>query len=168
MTVKPLRQAAPALDFGGDLQRQLQPTRNAQSPRLLHPRHQSLGRPYPGCTSQRSLLAVLEELTTAVQSLTTALVGEDPQGLTWGPEGSGALPHQEPVAPGGLTPEEEAQLIAELTDSWDAPWYDLSVVELRSLLRDLPIDRSALPRPIEVMRRQELLDALQTLPAASW
>ena len=40
----------------------------------------------------------------------------------------------------------------------------LSVVELRSLLRELPIDRSALPRPIEVMRRHELLDALNTLP----
>ena len=162
MTLKPLRQTAPAPAFGGDLQRQLQPTRNPQSPRLLHRR--SLGRSYPGCTSQRSLFAVLEELTTAVQTLTSALIGEEPQGLTWGPGGSGAMPHQEPQAPGGLTPEEEAQLIAELTDPWDAPWYDLSVVELRSLLRDLPIDRSALPRPIEVMRRQELLDALNTLP----
>jgi hypothetical protein len=167
MTVKPLRQVAPAPAFGGDLQRQVQPSRNPQSPRLLQPRHQSLGRPYPGC-SQRSLVTVMEELTAAVQTLTAALVGEDPQGLTWGPEGSGAMPHQEPLAPACLTPEEEAQLIAELTDPWEAPWYDLSVVELRSLLRDLPIDRSALPRPIEVMRRHELLDALQTLPAASW
>jgi hypothetical protein len=142
-----------------------------------HQRHQGqrphlqarspFARPYPGCR-QRSLVTVIEELTAAVQTLTSALVGDDPQGLTWGPEGSGGLTQQEPLIQGGLTPEEEAQLIAELTDSWDAPWYDLSVVELRSLLRDLPIDRSALPRPIEVMRRHELLDALQTLPATSW
>jgi hypothetical protein len=109
-------------------------------------------------------LSVLEELTTAVQTLTAALVGEVPVAPIWSTEGAGALPQQEPLAPGGLTPEEEAQLIAELTDPWDAPWHDLSVVELRSLLRDLPIDRSGLPRPIEVMRRHELLDALNTLP----
>jgi hypothetical protein len=122
-----------------------------------------LGRTYPGC-SHRSLITVIEQLTAAVQTLTTALVGEDPQGLTWGPESSGALPQPEPLAPACLTPEQEAQLIADLTDPWDAPWHDLSVVELRSLLRDLPIDRSALPRPIEVMRRHELLNALNTIP----
>jgi hypothetical protein len=110
----------------------------------------------------------MEELTTAVQTLTAALVGEDPLCLLAAHEGSGALPQQEPLTPACLTPEQEAQLIADLTDPWEAPRHDLSVVELRSLLRDLPIDRSALPRPIEVMRRHELLDALQTLPAASW
>jgi hypothetical protein len=50
----------------------------------------------------------------------------------------------------------------------DAPWLDLSVVELRALLRDLPIDRNALPAPIEYLRRHELLDALQRLPATCW
>jgi hypothetical protein len=50
----------------------------------------------------------------------------------------------------------------------DAPWLDLSVVELRALLRDLPIDRCALPAPIEYHRRHELLDALQRLPATCW
>ncbi len=50
----------------------------------------------------------------------------------------------------------------------DAPWLDLSVVELRALLRDLPIDRNALPAPIEYLRRHELLEALQRLPATCW
>lgn len=32
--------------------------------------------------------------------------------------------------------------------------------ELRALIRDLPIDRTSLPAPIELMRRQELIEAL--------
>ena len=42
-------------------------------------------------------------------------------------------------------------------------WADWSVVELRAMLRSLPIDRRELPAPIEKLRRQELLDALQQL-----
>jgi hypothetical protein len=69
---------------------------------------------------------------------------------------------------GVLTPEQEAQIVADATELWDTPWEALSVVELRALLRDLPIDRSALPAPIEYLRRHELLDALLTLPAIAW
>ncbi|MCP9815200.1 hypothetical protein KBY76_00785 [Synechococcus sp. GreenBA-s] len=46
-------------------------------------------------------------------------------------------------------------------------WEDLSVVELRALLRSYPIDRSSLPAPIEVLRRGELLEALSQLQAMS-
>jgi hypothetical protein len=49
------------------------------------------------------------------------------------------------------------------TDSWDWPWDQMSVVELRALLRCYPIDRSALPAPIELLRRDELLAALHEL-----
>ena len=35
------------------------------------------------------------------------------------------------------------------------PWHDLSVQELRALVRDLPIDRSSLPAPIELMLLEE-------------
>lgn len=49
------------------------------------------------------------------------------------------------------------------TDSWDWPWNQMSVVELRGLLRCYPIDRSALPAPIELLRRDELLAALHQL-----
>jgi hypothetical protein len=49
------------------------------------------------------------------------------------------------------------------TDSWDWPWDQMSVVELRALLRCYPIDRTALPAPIELLRRDELLTALHEL-----
>ncbi len=39
-------------------------------------------------------------------------------------------------------------------------WDELSVLELRSLLRSVPIDRSSLPAPIELLRRRELVQAL--------
>lgn len=45
----------------------------------------------------------------------------------------------------------------------DEHWDELSVVELRALLRSLPVDRRSLPAAIEVMRRQELLEALRQL-----
>jgi len=48
-------------------------------------------------------------------------------------------------------------------DPETTPWDDLSVVELRSLLRCYPIDRRHLPAPIEVMRRHELITALNAL-----
>ena len=47
----------------------------------------------------------------------------------------------------------------------DTPWDQLSVVELRALLRDYPIDRTSLPAPIENMRRAELVEALRQLGA---
>jgi hypothetical protein len=51
----------------------------------------------------------------------------------------------------------------ETTDSWDWPWDQMSVVELRALLRSCPSDRTALPAPIELLRRDELLAALHEL-----
>ena len=173
--------------LGGDLQRQAQAANGLQRSRL-----HSLVRPFPGACHQRSLLAVMEELTDTVRLLTTALMGEAPWALeapglpdpledeglasTDGAPSSSPLPlQQEPLAQtpspsmaGELTPEQEAQLVAEATELWDTPWEALSVVELRALLRDLPIDRSALPAPIEFLRRHELLDALLTLPAMTW
>jgi hypothetical protein len=47
----------------------------------------------------------------------------------------------------------------------ESPWDDLSVVELRALLRDYPIDRCSLPAPIENLRRAELLEALRQVEA---
>ncbi len=148
---------------------------------MLH-RHQSQGRPYPGCTSQRSLLAVMEELSEAVRVLTSALVGDPPMGLPEpiedegpagsDPSGSCSLPLQpEPVHPNAevaLTPEREQEIVAEAMELWDTPWEHLSVAELRALLRTLPIDRRALPAPIENLRRHELVEALLHLPAVCW
>ena len=44
-------------------------------------------------------------------------------------------------------------------------WDELSVVELRSLLRSYPIDRTSLPAPIELLRRSELIEALNQIQA---
>ena len=52
-------------------------------------------------------------------------------------------------------------------DPWTCPWDELSVVELRSLLRCYPIDRRRLPAPIELLRRSELIEALSELQEAT-
>ena len=44
-------------------------------------------------------------------------------------------------------------------------WDELSVVELRSLLRSYPIDRTSLPAAIERLRRSELIEALSQIQA---
>ena len=44
-------------------------------------------------------------------------------------------------------------------------WDELSVVELRALLRSYPIDRTSLPAPIELLRRGELIEALSQIQA---
>jgi hypothetical protein len=91
----------------------------------------------------------MEELTDTLRVLTTALVGEVP-------------------CPGGLSPEQEEAIAADALELLDTPWEHLSVVELRALLRALPIDRTALPAPIEFLRRHELVEALLHLPAVCW
>jgi hypothetical protein len=53
------------------------------------------------------------------------------------------------------------------SDLWSCPWDELSVQELRSLLRDYPIDRRSLPAPIELLRRSELIEALSQLQELS-
>ena len=45
------------------------------------------------------------------------------------------------------------------------PWDDPPVVELRSLLRSYPIDRTSLPPAIERLRRNELIEALNQIQA---
>jgi hypothetical protein len=47
----------------------------------------------------------------------------------------------------------------------DTPWERLSVPELRALLREVPIDRSSLPAPIENLRRAELVETLRQVQA---
>jgi hypothetical protein len=54
---------------------------------------------------------------------------------------------------------------ARCTPNLNTLWEELSVVELRSLLRSYPIDRSSLPAPIELLRRNELIEALNQIQA---
>ena len=44
-------------------------------------------------------------------------------------------------------------------------WDELSVHQLRNVLRDFPIDRSSLPTTIEHLRRSELIEALNQIQA---
>ena len=51
------------------------------------------------------------------------------------------------------------------TSSSSPLWDELSVVELRSLLRSYPIDRTSLPAPIELLRRSKIIEALNQIQA---
>jgi hypothetical protein len=112
-----------------------------------------LRRPGAPATSDvpRTLLEAIDELTAAIALLIAALGGSEA-----------------PAAPATVGPPNEAEIVAEATDLWDTPWESLSVCELRALLRDLPIDRSTLPAPIELLRRNELIEALNQLQSLEW
>jgi hypothetical protein len=101
--------------------------------------------------SPQTLLQAIDELTGAISLLVEALGG------------STFL-----STPAPLSPADEARIVEEATDLWDTPWESLSVRELRALLRDLPIDRSTLPAPIELLRRNELIEALNQLQSLEW
>jgi hypothetical protein len=99
----------------------------------------------------RTLLEAIDELTAAIALLVDALGGAS-----------------FPSTPAPLGSADEARIVEEATDLWDTPWESLSVCELRALLRDLPIDRSTLPAPIELLRRNELIEALNQLQSLEW
>ena len=66
--------------------------------------------------------------------------------------------------------EEECTTAAEAHSPRCVPnlsplWDELSVVELRSLLRSYPIDRTSLPAAIERLSRSELIEALNQIQA---
>jgi hypothetical protein len=71
-------------------------------------------------------------------------------------------PSQPPPVPGGRG--RHLRLVPPAGNG-DTPWDRLSVVELRALLRDYPIDRTSLPAPIENLRRAELIEALRQIGA---
>ena len=131
------------------------------------------GRPWPH--QPRTLLAAIEELNACVRGLTAALVG-DTDGVSHQPLhqppavdfDSEAAALAEANAEAEAAAAAEAEAIEAATEHWDAPWHDLSVRELRAMVRDLPIDRSSLPAPIELMRRSELLEALNQVQDLSW
>ncbi len=99
----------------------------------------------PGRTAPRSasLVEAIDGLTAAVSQLAERLGPPEPPPA---PPGRGR--HLR-VVPSAGEPE--------------APWNALSVVELRALLRDYPIDRTSLPAPIENLRRAELVEALRQM-----
>ncbi len=92
-----------------------------------------------------SLVEAIEGLRQAVTLLAERLGPPQPP-----PVPSGRGRHLRLVPPGG---------------TGDTPWDQLSVLELRALLRDYPIDRTSLPAPIENLRRAELIEALRQIGA---
>jgi hypothetical protein len=94
-----------------------------------------------------SLVAAIDGLTAAVSLLAERL------GPPQGPP---------PPTPGGRG---RHLRVVPPTGEAESPWDDLSVVELRALLRDYPIDRTSLPAPIENLRRAELVEALRQVQA---
>ncbi len=72
-----------------------------------------------------------------------------------------------PAAPAPTTPGGRGRHLRVVphAGNGDTPWDGLSVVELRALLRDYPIDRTSLPAPIENLRRAELIEALRQIGA---
>ena len=105
-----------------------------------------------------SLLQSIDGLMQQLGQLQALLVGEPPQA-----EQPPTTP-PDPQSTAGSHPEDpECPFGPDYDSTWDAPWDELSVVELRSLLRCYPIDRRSLPAPIEGLRRDELIAALHQL-----
>jgi hypothetical protein len=113
----------------------------------------------PNCTInqaaelQTSLLQAISGLTQLVSQLSqqfpinqAAITAAEP----WMEERAGTATQS--VTP-ACTPN--------LTTLWD----ELSVHQLRNVLRDFPIDRSSLPAPIEYLRRSEVIEALNQIQA---
>ena len=120
-----------------------------------HGKQPNGGAPEPPASG--SLVAAIDGLTQAVALLAERLGSPQPPTAplppSAGPGGRGR--HLRLVQP---SPESEGE----------SPWDQLSVVELRALLRDYPIDRTSLPAPIENLRRAELVEALRQLGALGY
>jgi hypothetical protein len=102
---------------------------------------------------QGALLQAITGLTQLVSQLSSQF-----------PISQAAIPAAEPWM------EERATEVSETHTQRCVPnlsplWDELSVVELRSLLRSYPIDRSSLPAAIERLRRSELIEALNQIQA---
>ena len=135
----------------------------------------------PTAVSGGSLLHTISALLEQLAEL-QSLLGAEPCGAPPRPAGRRApgttgsgyssspsrrcRPTPAPAAAPAASRWQDAPFCADDTDpteSWDWPWDQMSVVELRALLRCYPIDRTALPVPIELLRRDELLAALHEL-----
>jgi hypothetical protein len=118
-----------------------------------HGKQPNGGAPEPPASG--SLVAAIDGLTQAVALLAERL----------GPSGPPSAPL--PPSPPHGSRERHLRLV-ELAGENESPWDQLSVVELRALLRDYPIDRTSLPAPIENLRRAELVEALRQLGALGY
>ena len=109
-----------------------------------------------------SELAATELQSALLQAITglTQLVSQLSQQFPIGQAAAAAEPWME-ERPAASAAQRASYCPVNLSPLWD----ELSVVELRSLLRSYPIDRSSLPAPIELLRRSELIEALNQIQA---
>ncbi len=117
------------------------------------------------CTSTSSCSAnQAAELQSALLQAITGLTQLVSQLASQFPISQAAIPAAEPwLAEQDTTGAKtrSPRCVPNLSPLWD----ELSVVELRSLLRSYPIDRTSLPAAIERLRRSELIEALNQIQA---
>jgi len=102
----------------------------------------------------RDLQSALLQAVTGLSQLVSRLAAQVGSGR---PAIGDAEPWMEQLTPATSKPR--------CNNSSSPLWDELSVVELRSLLRSYPIDRTSLPAPIELLRRSELIEALNQIQA---
>ena len=111
------------------------------------------------CSANQStgLQCALLQAITGLTQLVSQLSSQFPISQTANPAAEPWMEEQ------GTTGEEtrSPRCVPNLSPLWD----ELSVVELRSLLRSYPIDRTSLPAAIERLRRSELIEALNQIQA---
>ena len=105
---------------------------------------------------QGSLLQTMHGMAELITALTGLLQGQAIPAPAAAQRA--AEPWRERMQPAPEPSASEDQAMGQCRS--DRLWDELSVVELRSLLRSVPIDRSSLPAPIELLRRRELVQAL--------
>jgi len=112
----------------------------------------------PSCSAKQSaeIQTSLLQAITGLTQLVTQLAAQFPTK----PVAVDAEPWMEERA-GTATQSVTPACTPNLTTIWD----ELSVHQLRNVLRDFPIDRSSLPAPIEYLRRSEVIEALNQIRA---
>jgi hypothetical protein len=105
---------------------------------------------------QGSLLQTMHGMAELITALTGLLQGQAIPAPAAAQRA--AEPWRERMQPAPEPSASEDQAMGQCRS--DRLWDELSVLELRSLLRSVPIDRSSLPAPIELLRRRELVQAL--------
>ena len=113
----------------------------------------------PNCTIHEAA-----ELQTALLQAITGLTQLVSQLSSQFPMTQAAIPAAEPWM------EERDAAVAQSSEPACTPnlsnlWDELTVEQLRNVLRDFPIDRSSLPAPIEYLRRSEVIEALNQIQA---
>ncbi|WP_411871949.1 hypothetical protein [Vulcanococcus limneticus] len=116
----------------------------------------------PQAELQAALLTAVRGLAELVAQLSTQLGAASPASPGPAPE-AWCQPRAEAQPDSARCPSSGTSSNREL----DPAWEELSVVELRALLRSYPIDRASLPAPIELLRRDELREALSQLQSLS-